>query len=43
MCLRDEEIERMIEGDKDYSDLSMLLIPLPVFIFIIVMIIIKFV
>lgn len=39
--LADKEIERIIEGDKDYSDLSMLIIPLPMIVFIIVMIIIK--
>lgn len=39
--LTDKEIERMIEGDKDYSDLSMLIIPLPMVIFIITIIITK--
>jgi len=35
--MRDEEIEKIIEGDKDHSDLSMLLIILPMFIFVIAM------
>lgn len=43
MMLTDEEIERIIEGDKDYSDLSMLLIALPMIVLVIVMIIYKFI
>ena len=39
--MRDEEIEKIIEGDKDYSDLSMLMITLPMLIFLIVMYIVK--
>lgn len=39
--MSDEEIERIIEGDKDYSDLSMLVIPLPFIIFITVILITK--
>lgn len=40
--MKDEEIERMIEGDKDYSDLSMLLIVLPMIVFVIAMYIFNF-
>lgn len=40
--MRDEEIERIIEGDKDYSDLSMLLIALPMIVFAIAMYMVNF-
>lgn len=41
--MRDEEIEKIIKGDTDYSDLFMLIIPLPMVIFTIVMVVTKFV
>lgn len=40
--MRDEEIEKIIEGDKDYSDLSMLVIILPMIVFAIAMFMVNF-
>ena len=40
--MSDEEIEKIIEGDKDYSDLSMLVIVLPMIVFAIAMCMVNF-